>query len=96
VSVLGLLNALDKGDIGGIAYSGIALGNALSESGLGASEAIASALGMEAASAANILPGLGLESGNPKSILAASLGIASPGYGPQRQAANDDFARRTA
>ncbi|MES2191634.1 MAG: cadherin-like domain-containing protein [Pseudomonadota bacterium] len=84
VAVLGFLNALDKGDIGGVAYSGVALGNAFSDSGLGASEAIAETLGMEAASAANILPGLNLilalDSGNPISILAAAVNFI-PGWG---------------
>ncbi len=78
-AVLGLLNALDKGDIGGITISGIAVADFFGE-GM-ASEAIGTALGIDAA---KVIPGLSLilalDSGNPVSILAAAANFI-PGYG---------------
>lgn len=79
VAVMGLLNALDKGDIGGIAISGIAV---VDHFGQGmASDAIGQALGMDAA---NVIPGLNLvlaiDSGNPVSVLAAAANFI-PVYG---------------
>lgn len=78
-AVLGLLNALDRGDIGGITISGIAVADFFGE-GM-ASEAIGTALGIDAA---NVIPGLSLilalDSGNPVSILAAAANFI-PGYG---------------
>ncbi|MES2399942.1 MAG: cadherin-like domain-containing protein [Pseudomonadota bacterium] len=88
VAVLGLLNALDKRDIGGIAYSGIAVVDFFGD-GM-ASQAIGNALGIEAA---NVLPGLGfvlaLDSGDPVSIASSGLSLLSSlGYiGPWGTAA---------
>lgn len=78
-SVLGLLNALDQGNIGSAMVSGISAVNFFADDM--ASKAIGSALGMEAA---NVVPGLNLllalDSGDPVSILAAAVNFI-PGWG---------------
>jgi hypothetical protein len=78
-SVLGLLNALDQGNVGGALISGISLADAIG--GDMASKAIGSALGIDAA---NVVPGLSLllalDSGDPVSILAAAANFI-PVYG---------------
>ena len=79
-SALGLLNALDKGDVGSLLVSSVSLINALTEDM--ASKAIGSALGINAD---DVVPGIGLvlalESGDPMSIAAAAANFI-PIYGP--------------
>jgi hypothetical protein len=78
-SALGLLNALDKGDVGSVLISSISLINAVAD-GM-ASKAIGNALGMDPS---NVVPGLNLvlalDSGDPMSILAAAANFI-PVYG---------------
>jgi len=78
-SALGLLNALDKGDAGGMLVSGVSLINAIADNK--ASEVIGNALGINTA---DVVPGIGLvlaiESGNPMSIMAAAANFI-PIYG---------------
>lgn len=78
-SVLGLLNALDRGDVGSLLVSSISLVNTLADDM--ASEAIRSALSMDAA---DVVPGLGLvlalDSGDPMAVLAAAANFI-PVYG---------------
>gem|GEM_PF-1192828 len=78
-SALGLLNALNKGDVGSMLVSSVSLINAVTEDM--ASKAIGSALGIDAA---DVVPGIGLvlaiESGNPMSIAAAAANFI-PIYG---------------
>jgi len=77
-SALGLLNALDKGDVGGIAYSGLSLVEHLTSTpGVANSGWISSSIpGGE-----NILPGLSfalaLDSGDPMSIASSGLSLMS-------------------
>ncbi len=79
VSVLGLLNALDQGNIGGIAVSGIAVVDFFAN-GV-ASQAIGNAIGIQAG---NVVPGIGLlialDSGDPLSVASAALAFI-PGWG---------------
>lgn len=78
-SVLGLLNALDQGNIGGAIVSGISTVNFFSDDM--ASKAIEGALGIDAA---NVVPGLSLllalDSGDPVSVLSAAANFI-PGWG---------------
>ena len=75
--VLGLLNALDQGNLGAAMVSGIVLVNSLTNEA--ASQAIGNALGMEAG---NVVPALGfllaLESGDPVQIASAALAFLGP------------------
>ena len=79
VSVLGLLNALDQGNIGGIAVSGIAVVDFFAQDM--ASNAIGAALGIQAG---HVVPGIGLlialDSGDPLSVASAALAFI-PGWG---------------
>ncbi|WP_411884563.1 cadherin-like domain-containing protein [Polaromonas sp. YR568] len=78
-SALGLLNALDKGDVGSILVSSVSLINSVTDDM--ASKAIGSAFGMDAA---NVVPGIGLvmaiSTGDPWAMLAAAANFI-PIYG---------------
>lgn len=73
-SVLGLLHALDKGDIGGIAYSGLSMVEALTSTATQAGWVTQSIGG-------NFLPAMGfvlaLDSGDPVSIASSGLSLMS-------------------
>ena len=77
--MLGLLNALDQGNVGAAMVSGIALVNSLTNGA--ASAAIGSALNINAT---NVIPGLNLilalDSGDPVSVIAAACAFI-PVYG---------------
>lgn len=79
---LGLLSALESGNVGGILSNGIALGNAVFNGAV--SNNIASALGLAEGAAGNVIPGIGLvmalDSGDPLSIVTSVLAFI-PGWG---------------
>jgi hypothetical protein len=83
---LSLYSAIQNGDYGGMVVSGVQLGNALSSSGMGVSQAIADtaiaqAIGLEAA---QVVPVLGLivslvhAEENPLGVVIAAVSIACP------------------
>jgi hypothetical protein len=77
-SALGLLNALDKGDIGSIAYSGLSLVEQLTST---AGVANSGWVSQNTPGGANFLPGLSfalaLNSGDPVSIASSGMALAS-------------------
>ncbi len=81
-SVLGLLNALDKGDIGSIAYSGLSLIESLTQTFNAAGQVTqAGWVSANLPGGDSFLPGLGLvlaiDSGDPVNIASSSLSLMS-------------------